>query len=296
VTLLSFFLLQLVPGDPVVAMLGGEASQEQIDNLRKELWLDRPVIVQYFHWLNNALHGDLGRSIMLNSKITTLFAERFPITLYLSIISFVFSSILGVALGVLSATKRGTFIDPIITLSANIGIAIPLFWLGVLGVYLLGFKLHLIAIQGFTWPTVDFIRSIKQTIMPVICLSVPPIALLARQTRSSVLEIINQDYIRTAMAKGLNNRIVVARHVLKNALIPIVTLMGLQARILFGGTVLIEQVFNISGMGRLIVGAAFGKDFPVLQAGVLLIALAVCLTNLLVDISYSWIDPRIKYQ
>jgi peptide/nickel transport system permease protein len=277
-------------------MLGGEASQEQINDLRKELWLDRPVIVQYFHWLNNALHGDLGRSIMLNSKITTLFAERFPITLYLSMISFVFSSILGITFGILSATKRGTFIDPIITLSANIGIAIPLFWLGVLGVYLLGFKLHIIAIQGFTWPTEDFVRSVKQTIMPVICLSVPPIALLARQTRSSVLEIINQDYIRTAMAKGLSNRIVVARHVLKNALIPIVTLMGLQARILFGGTVLIEQVFNISGMGRLIVGAAFGKDFPVLQAGVLLIALAVCLTNLIVDISYSWIDPRIKYQ
>lgn len=295
VTLLTFLLLQLVPGDPVVAMLGGEATQEQIVALRQELWLDKPVIVQYFHWLNNAFHRDLGRSIMLNDKVTRLITERFPVTLYLSLLAFILSPILGILLGVLGAIRRGSFIDPFISLFANTGIAIPIFWLAILGVYFLGFKLHWLAIQGFTWPTDDLVKSIKQTVMPVFCLSVPAVALLARQTRSSVLEVVRQDYIRTAMAKGLTERDIVLKHVLKNAFIPVVTLLGLQVRVLFGGAILVEQVFNISGMGRLLVGAAFGKDFPVLQGGVLLIALAVCLANLVVDLSYRWLDPRIKY-
>ena len=295
VTLLTFLLLQLVPGDPVVAMLGGEATQEQIVALRQEMWLDRPVVVQYIHWFSNAFHGDLGRSIMLNDKVTRLITERFPVTLYLSLLAFILSPILGILLGVLGAIRRGSFIDPFISLFANTGIAIPIFWLAILGVYFLGFKLHWLAIQGFTWPTDDLVKSIKQTVMPVFCLSVPAVALLARQTRSSVLEVVRQDYIRTAMAKGLTERDIVLKHVLKNAFIPVVTLLGLQVRVLFGGAILVEQVFNISGMGRLLVGAAFGKDFPVLQGGVLLIALAVCLANLVVDLSYRWLDPRIKY-
>jgi peptide/nickel transport system permease protein len=296
VTLLSFLLLQLVPGDPVVAMLGGESTPEQIADIQKELWLDRPVVVQYIHWLTEAFQGDFGKSIKLNEKVTEVISRTLPVTLYLSFISLILSPILGISLGVLAAIKRGKFIDPFISLFANAGVAVPIFWLAILGVYFFGFQLHWLAIQGFTWPTDDFVKSIKQTVMPVICLAIPGVALLARQTRSSVLEVIRQDYIRTAMSKGLKEQTIVLRHVMKNALIPVITLLGMQVRVLFGGAILVEQVFNISGMGRLMVSSAFGKDFPVLQAGVLIIAAAVCLANLLVDLSYSWIDPRIRYE
>ena len=296
VSMVSYLILQLIPGDPVVTMLGGESSQERIDALRHELWLDRPLPVQYIHWVDNVVHGDFGKSIATNDPVTAIIAQRLPITVYLSFLALILSTFIGISLGILSAVRRGTFLDPFINVLANIGVAIPVFWLGILGAYFLGLKLHWLAIQGFTWPTEDLGLSIKRTVMPVICLAVSPMAILARQTRSSVLEVIHQDYIRTAMSKGLRERVVVLRHVLKNALIPVVTLLGLQVRVLFGGSVLVEQVFNINGMGRTLVTAAFVKDFPVLQAGVLLIALLVCIANLLVDLSYSWLDPRIRYE
>ncbi len=298
VTFITFMLLQLVPGDPVVAMLGGEASQEQIIALRHEMWLDRPVLVQYYHWISNAVHGDLGRSISVstNQSVVQIIGQRLPITLYVSVWAFLLSPIVGVALGAWGAIRRGRFIDPFISLFANIGIAIPIFWLAILGAYAFGFKLHWLAIQGFTFPTEGVLRSIKQTVMPVFCLAIPAVAILARQTRSAVLEVIRQDYVRTAMAKGMRERQVVLRHVLKNAMIPVVTLLGLEVRILFGGAVVVEQVFNINGMGRMMVTAGFDKDFPVLQGGVLVIGLAISLANLIVDLSYGWLDPRIKYE
>jgi peptide/nickel transport system permease protein len=298
VTFITFMLIQLVPGDPVVAMLGLEASQEQIAALRHELWLDRPVLLQYFHWIGNAVHGDLGRSISIssNESVIQIIKQRLPVTLYVSVWAFLLSPIVGVALGAWGAIRRGKFIDPFISLFANTGVAIPIFWLAILGAYAFGFKLHWFAIQGFTFPTEGVLRSIKQTIMPVFCLSTPAVAILARQTRSSVLEVIHQDYVRTAMAKGLRERAVVFKHVLKNAIIPVVTLLGLEVRILFGGAVVVEQVFNINGMGRMMVTAGFDKDFPVLQGGVLVIGLAICIANLIVDLSYGWFDPRIKYQ
>jgi peptide/nickel transport system permease protein len=298
VTFITFMLIQLVPGDPVVAMLGLEASQEQIIALRHQLWLDRPVLVQYGHWIYNAIHGDLGSSISIssNQSVVDIIGQRLPVTLYVSVWAFLLSPIVGVALGAWGAIRRGKFIDPFISLFANIGVAIPIFWLAILGAYAFGLKLHWLAIQGFTFPTEGIVRSIKQTVMPVFCLSVPAVAMLARQTRSSVLEVIRQDYVRTAMAKGLRERRVVLRHILKNAMIPVVTLLGLEVRILFGGAVVVEKVFNINGMGRMMVDSGFGKDFPVLQGGVLVIGLAICLANLIVDLSYGWIDPRIKYE
>jgi peptide/nickel transport system permease protein len=174
--------------------------------------------------------------------------------------------------------------------------AIPVFWLGILGVYVLGYQLGWLPIQGWTSPLDDFTESLKCTIMPVILLAIPGIAVLARQTRSSMLEVVHQDYIRTAFAKGLTEKIVILRHALKNALIPVVTLLGLQVRILVGGSVLVETVFNIPGMGRLLVAGALNKDFLIVQGGVLLIGALVCLVNLLVDISYGWLDPRFRYE
>jgi peptide/nickel transport system permease protein len=296
VTIVSFLLLHLTPGDPAAAMLDTGASKEQIDALRKELWLDRPLVVQYAHWLSRALHGDLGNSIMYRDPVIGIFATRLPITLSLSAMALVLSTFFGIAAGVICAIRRGGLLDQLVSLFANVGIAIPIFWMGILGIYLFGFRLAWLPIEGWTSPFENFGESLRHSVMPVVLLAVPGIAVLARQTRSSMLEVVHQDYIRTAFSKGLSERVVVLRHALKNALVPVVTLMGLQVRILVGGSVLVESVFNIPGMGRLLVAGAFNKDFVVVQAGVLLIGTAVCLVNLLVDISYGWLDPRIRYE
>ena len=296
VTMVSFLLLHLTPGDPAAAMLGTDASMEQIKALQHQLWLDRPIAVQYVHWLSNALHGDLGISIMYRDPMIDMFAARLPITLYLSAIALVLSTLLGIAAGIICAIRRGGILDQLVSLSANVGMAIPVFWLGILGVYVLGYRLGWLPIQGWTSPLDDFTESLKCTIMPVILLAIPGVAVLARQTRSSMLEVVHQDYIRTAFAKGLTEKIVILRHALKNALIPVVTLLGLQVRILVGGSVLVETVFNIPGMGRLLVAGALNKDFLIVQGGVLLIGALVCLVNLLVDISYGWLDPRFRYE
>ena len=296
VSLIAFSLLQFVPGDPARTILGNEASQEQIQMLRQELGLDQPIIVQYWHWLRDAAHGDFGTSLIYRLPVSELFASRLPITGYLSLLSFLISVVLGVIAGIVCATRRGGFLDQIVSLFANVGVAVPIFWLGVLGIYVFGLNLGWLPIQGWTSPFSDFWKSTQQAVMPVILMAIPSIAVLARQTRSSMLEIISQDYIRTAHSKGLEERVVIYKHALKNALVPIITILGLQLRVLVGGSVLIETVFNIPGMGRLLVTSAFNKDFLVMQGGVLILGLAVCLANLLVDIVYTWVDPRMRYE
>ncbi len=276
-------------------MLGTNASQEQVDALRKELWLDRPLIDQYLHWAANALHGNFGHSVIYNEDAAGLIIKRLPISFYLGSIALVLSVVVGVFMGIICAIRRTSILDNFISIFANVGIAIPIFWLGIIGIYFFAYKLDWMAIQGFTWPTVDLWKSLRQTVMPVICVAVPMVAVIARQTRSSMLEVIGQDYIRTARAKGLRENYITVRHALKNAMIPVVTLLGMQVRMLIGGQVLVETVFNIPGLGRLIVNAALSKDFLVIQAAVVLIAILTCVANLLVDISYGWLDPRTRY-
>jgi peptide/nickel transport system permease protein len=295
ITILTFSLLHIMPGDPAAIMLGIDVSPEQIDALRKELWLDRPLIVQYGHWLSNAIQGDLGKSVLYDEAVTGFIAARLPVTMHLSFLALILSTVFGVGAGIICAIRRGRILDSVITLAANIGVAIPVFWLGILGIYSFGLKLGWLPIQGYTSPFEDFWLNTRQLIMPVICLAIPSLALLARQTRSSMLEIVRQDYIRTAWSKGLRERVIVLKHALKNALIPVVTLLGIQVRILVGGSVLVEKVFNIPGMGRLLVDSVLGKDFIMVQACILVIALVVLLANLLVDISYGWLDPRVRY-
>jgi peptide/nickel transport system permease protein len=285
-----------MPGDPAATMLGLDARPEQIEELRHELWLDRPFLVQYGHWLGNLFQGDLGNSLMYKDPISSIFAQRLPITLDLSLLAFILSTILGIFLGIICAVRRGSALDQLVSVAANVGIAIPVFWLGILGIYYFGLKLAWLPLQGWTSPVDNFVQSSRQALMPVILLAIPGIAVLARQTRSAMLEVVRQDYIRTAFSKGLRERIIITRHALKNALIPVITLLGLQVRVLVGGSVLVETVFNIPGMGRLLVSGAFNKDFLVVQAGVLLVGTIVCLANLLVDISYGWLDPRVRYQ
>ena len=296
VSFIAFSLVHFIPGDPVQAMLGTDAAKEQVDALRKDLWLDRPLLVQYGHWFSNALQGNFGKSITYFEDVTSVVLRCLPITMYLAGIALVLSAILGISMGILSAIRRASFLDNMLSLIANVGIATPVFWLGLLGIYVFAYRLGWLPIQGFTWPTVDLGKSIAQSVMPVVCLALPSIAMLARQTRSSMLEVIQQDYIRTAKAKGLTERAVMSRHALKNALVPVVTLMGILVRILIGGSVLVETVFNIPGMGRLLVNAAINKDFIVVQAGVLLISAITCFANLAVDISYGWLDPRTRYE
>jgi peptide/nickel transport system permease protein len=296
ITFITFALIQIVPGDPALTILGTNATPEQVNKLRHEMWLDRPLLIQYGHWLDNVFHGDFGESVIFHEEVTQLIGARLPITTYLSILALIISIIPGILAGIIGSIRRGSNIDSLISIFSNIGVAVPQFLLGILGIYFFGLVLGWLPMQGFTWPTDDFWLSIKQSIMPVLCLAIPGIAVLARQTRSSMLEIIHQDYVRTAFAKGLNEKVVIIKHAMKNALIPVVTLIGIQLRFLIGGSVIVENVFGIPGIGRLLVRASFDKDFLIVQGGVLVIGVLVCLVNLLVDISYGWIDPRIKYE
>ena len=295
VTILSFLLLHIIPGDPVIQMLGQKATPDQIAQLTHQLGLDRPIVYQYTHWLWGVFQGDLGKSLVYHENVGSLIMERMPVTAYITLLALIFSTIIGVVAGVISAVKRGSTVDTFITLCANVAVAIPTFWLGILGIYLFGLKLNWLPIEGWTSPLDDFVKSTRQLVMPLIALSIPNIAILTRQTRSAMLETIRQDYVRTAKSKGLAQRIVIYKHALRNTLIPIATLIGVTLAFMIGGQVLIETVFNIPGLGRLLVRAAFDKDYLIVQGGVLVLGTIVCLINLLVDVAYGWIDPRIRY-
>ncbi len=300
VTLIVFFAMRLLPGDPLVIFMGQQASsgamsEAQIESLRHEFGLDKPVMLQYFSWLGGLFQGKLGTSIYYHEDIGTLLRERFPVTLHLGVVAFVAANFFGILLGLLAGIRRGTWIDAVSTTLANIGITIPVFWLGILLIYTLGLRLNLLPIYGYTSPFEDFWMSTRQAIMPVICLAITGMAFTARQTRSSVLEVISQDYIRTAWSKGLRERAVILKHALKNSLIPVITLMGIGLGLVFGGSVLVETVFAIPGIGRLLVTSVFAQDYIVVQSGTLVIAFIIILSNLLVDISYGWLDPRIRY-
>jgi len=300
VSLIVFFVMRLLPGDPLVIFMGqqagsGSVSEEQLENLRVQYGLDKPLMVQYATWLVGIFQGDLGKSIYYHEDVGTLLLERFPVTLHLGLLAYILGSVGGIALGGLAAIRRGTWIDTVTTAFANIGITIPVFWLGYMMILFFGLKLDWLPISGYTSPRDDFWLSTKQAIMPVICLAITGMAYIARQMRSSMLEVIRQDYIRTAWSKGLSERIVINRHALKNSLIPVITLLGIGIGLVFGGSVLVETVFAIPGIGRLLVTSVFAQDYVVVQSGTLVIATIVILSNLIVDIGYGWLDPRIRY-
>jgi peptide/nickel transport system permease protein len=299
VTLMIFIFIRILPGDPLIMYMTGqelyELSSQQMDTLRAKFGLDKPLPLQYINWLGDIFQGDLGLSIYYDSKVAGLVAERLPVTIYLGIVSFFIGNILGISFGVICALKRGNWIDTVVTFFANIGITVPSFWIGIILMYVLALKLGWLPVYGYVSPLEDFWLSTRKAIMPVICLSLFTVASICRLTRSSMLEVIAQDYIRTAWSKGLRERIVVTRHIIKNALIPVITAMGFQVGMIFGGSVLIETIFNINGVGRLMTQSVTQQDFMIVQAGTLMIAAIVVLTNLAVDISYGWLDPRIRY-
>jgi peptide/nickel transport system permease protein len=299
VTILVFLMMRLLPGDPLVLYISqndlGTAPAEQLDALRHQYGLDKPLVIQYFNWVGGVLRGDLGDSIFLGESVASIIGQAMPITVHLGILSLVISSVLGIFFGVICAVRRGKWLDTVVTVLANLGITVPSFWVGIMLIYVFALILGWLPTYGYTSPFEDFWLSTQQLIMPVLCLSLFSIAALTRQTRSSMLEVVRQDYVRTAWAKGLREKIIVLRHTIKNALIPVVTQLGMHVGFLFGGAVLIETVFNIPGMGRLMKDAVFGHDYQIVQAGVLIISTTVILSNLIVDISYGWFDPRIRY-
>jgi peptide/nickel transport system permease protein len=299
ITLLVFFAMRILPGDPLMIYITQQdislITPEMEAQLRHEFGLDKNLILQYVDWIAGIFHGDMGKSIHYHESVSTLMAQRIPVTLHLGLLAFVISSFLGILAGLVAALRRGSALDNIVTSLANFGISAPNFWLGIMLIYALGLYLRWLPIQGYTSPFVDFWRSTRQLVMPVSVLAAWSMAFISRQVRSNMLEVAHQDYIRTAWAKGLQERVVVLRHILKNGLIPVVTVMGIQLSYIIGGSVIIENVFNIPGMGRLMVASVFSQDYQVVQAGILIVGVAVVFMNFLVDISYGWLDPRIRY-
>jgi len=299
-TLIVFFAMRLLPGDPLIIFMGQQASsgtmtEEQLESMRRFFGLDKPIMVQYVSWLGGIFRGNLGKSIYYRQDVGQLLRERFPITLHLGVTAWIVSTVVGILLGVLAGIRRGTWIDSVSTAIANIGITVPIFWLGILLIYTLGLKLRWLPIYGYTSPFEDFWMSTKQIIMPVFCIAIPGMAYAARQSRSAMLEVIRQDYIRTAWSKGLRESTVIMRHALKNSLFPVITLMGIGLGLVLGGSVLVETVFAIPGIGTLLVTSVFAQDYVVVQSSTLVIAGLIILCNLIVDISYGWLDPRIRY-
>lgn len=296
VSVLAFALIQFIPGDPVYIMLGENISKEYHDTVYNKMGLDKPLIQQYFSWLGKMLHGDMGYSYHFNKNVNELIASRLPVTLILGVVSAVVSIVLGILFGAITAVKRGTLTDTVITVLANIGLATPNFWIAVLLVLIFSIQLKWLPSFGFTLPWVDFGKSIRQMILPVICMSLGGVASYTRQMRSSMLEVIHQDYVRTARSKGLPEGKVLWRYAIKNSLIPILTMAGTTLRGCIGGSAIVETMFNIVGMGQIMVIAINFCDYQLLQSGLLFMAAITCLCNLLVDIAYAYADPRIRLE
>jgi peptide/nickel transport system permease protein len=295
ITVMVFTIMHLIPGDPAYVMLGEEASPKAVEMLRKQLGLDRSIPVQYMAWMKAALKGDLGRSIRNNEKILDAILDRLPVTAYLAISAVVFSILIALPTGIIAGVRPKSLMDVVATVLAMGGIAMPSFWLGILLIFFFAFNLEWLPIMGYVSPLEDFWDSIRHIILPAVTLGASMAATNTRFIRSSMLDVMNKEYITTARSKGLRETGVIRKHALKNALIPVVTMLGLQMAMLFGGALIVETIFAIPGLGRLIVNAIFTRDFPMVQGIVLFMAVFVLTANFTVDILYSFLDPRIRF-
>jgi peptide/nickel transport system permease protein len=297
VSLLVFFVMRLMPSDPITMyVIGtGNLDQEYVDHLRIQYGLDKPLVVQYIRWITGVFTGDFGQSLYYKEKVSTLLSETLPITLTLGVLSMAVSITIGTTIGMLAAIRRGKWLDNIVSPLSVVLICLPSFLLGIFLIFIFGLKFNMLPFSGYVLPWDDFGMSIKTSIMPVICTAALGLAMNARQMRSSMLEIIRQDYIRTAWSKGLTERVVILKHAMKNSLIPVVTLIGMGVGMVFAGSVITETIFSIPGIGRLFVSSIQGQDYVVVQDLALIFGSFILIVNLIVDISYSWIDPRIRY-
>ena len=316
VSMLVFGFLRLIPGDPALIMLGERATEENIARVREQLGLNKPLYEQYLTFLGNALRGDLGRSVLRQEPVTQEIFRRFPATIELALAAILFAVMVGIPAGVISAVRRGSWFDSSSMLVALTGVSMPIFWLGLMLIYLFAVVLHLLPTGGrldagthlapitnlvlvdslLRWNIPVFVEGLRHLLLPALALGTIPMAIIARMTRSSMLEVLGQDYIRTAHAKGLMARTVVVRHALRNAWLPIITVVGLQVGILLSGAILTETVFSWPGIGRWLVDAIYARDYPIVQGVTLVIALIFVVVNLSVDILYALVDPRIRFE
>lgn len=294
VSLLVFAFVHVLPGDPALLFLGEEADAETLARFRARLGFDRPLIAQYAEWLAHVLRGDLGRSLRTNQPVTEAILQRLPATLELLVAAVLISLAIAVPMGILSAIKRNSGLDLVSTLFALAGFSLPNFWLGLMLIYVFALVLRWLPPSGFVPLLSSVPDNLRSLILPAITLGTALAALVTRQLRSGMLEVLSQDYVRTAQAKGLAERQVVGKHALKNALISVVTVLGLQIGGLLGNTIITESLFALPGVGRLMIDAIFSRDFFIVQGVILFLAVGYILSNLIVDILYSYLDPRIR--
>lgn len=294
VSLMSFALIWLVPGDPAAAFLDASATPEQVAKLRSALGLDLSLPQQMLGWYGRILSGDLGQSILLNRSVTAALIERLPVTLSLAALALAFAVFFGVAAGIIAAVNHNRWPDQAVMTTALLGLSVPDFWLGLVMVLIFAVSLGWLPSGGFTPFLQSPIEWLRGMVLPALTLGLVQVGFIARMARASMLDTLSQDYVRTADAKGLAKLHVVLRHALPNAMIPILTVIGIVSGALLGGAVIVEQVFSIPGIGRLIVGAIASRDFPVLQGGLLFLAVVYLAINLVVDILYAVVDPRVR--
>src|SRR6186713_2024659 len=295
VAVLVFSMLRMTPGDPASIIAGAAATAADVAGIREKLGLDRPIVEQFGIWLGNVLRGDFGESFFFKKTVASLIADRVGPTLALATFTMVLSIAVAVPLGVVAAYKQGTWIDRVVMGFSVLGFSVPVFVIGYALIYVFAIELGWLPVQGYIRIGVNFWQFLDRMVLPSLTLSVGFIALISRITRASVLEVLNEDYIRTARAKGLSSRVVLMRHALRNAAVPILTVIGLGVAILIGGAVVTESVFGLPGLGRLTVEAVLSRDFPTIQTVILLFSVVYVVINLIIDISYTLFDPRIRY-
>ena len=294
VSLMTFFIMWLVPGDISAEIGGADATAAQIEQIRQQFGLDRPLLERALQWYGNLLRGDLGHSYLLDRSVLDAVAERLPVTLPLAALGLLMATIMGTLLGILAAVRHNSWVDQSAMVTALIGLSIPDFWFGLVLVILFGVTLGWLPTGGFVPITEDFWGWVRCMTLPTLTLAFTHMGVLARMTRSSMLDVLDQDFVRTARAKGMGRGTVIFKHALRNALVPIVTVVGVSAGVLLSGAVVIESVFSLPGVGRLIVGSIQRRDFPVIQGGLLVTASVFVFVNLAVDILYGWLDPRVR--
>lgn len=295
VAVMVFMMLRLTPGDPAAIIAGDNATTQQIADIRTRLGLDEPIFSQFFIWLGSILRGDLGESFFFRKTVWELMVERFEPTMSLAALTMAIAVMVAIPLGVLAAYKQGTWIDRVVMGFSVIGFSVPVFVIGYILIYIFAIQLNWFPVQGYQRLSGGFWPYLNSLILPACTLSVIYVALIARMTRTSVLEVLSEDYIRTARAKGQTEMKVLFAHALKNAAVPIATVVGIGVALLIGGVVVTESVYSIPGLGRLTVDAVLARDFPVIQAVILFFSMVYLLVNLIVDVTYTFLDPRIRY-
>jgi len=295
VALFVFFMLRMTPGDPAAILAGDNANPAQIEAIREQLGLNKPILAQLAIWAGNLIQGDLGESFFFKKPVTQLIALRLEPTLALATVTMIVTILLAVPLGVIAAYKHASWIDRVVMGFSVLGFSVPVFVLGYLLIYVFAIQLKLFPVQGYRSISGGFWPFLHHLLLPALTLSVIYIALIARMTRASMLEVLGEDYVRTAYSKGLKERVVLLRHALRNAAVPIVTVIGIGIALLIGGVVVTESVYNIPGLGRLTVDAVLGRDYPTIQAVILVFSFVYVFINLVVDLVYCLLDPRIRY-